>query len=116
MASKSAVERLLRNREITRSTLQHLPLLVPLGVVSEITGLSCRDIAEEVRAGRLRTYRCRAGGLRKYFRADVLAIAGLGSNGEDLRACDPSKSAANGSNPCLAGSTIGMPGLTPPPA
>lgn len=116
MGSKSAIERLLRTRAITRATLQHLPLLVPLGVVSEITGLSFRDIAHEVRAGRLRIYRCREGGLRKYFRADVLAIAGLGPSAEDVAAGHPVQTGANGTNPFPAGSTFGSRGLTPPAA
>jgi hypothetical protein len=116
MDFESPIERLLRPREITRHMLLHLPLLIPLGVVSEITGLSFRDIAQEVRSGKLRTWQGRVGGLKKYFRNDALAIAGLGPSGEDVRACDPCKPGANGSNPCPPGSTNGSRGLTPPPA
>ncbi len=116
MDSDSPIARVLRQREITRHTLQHLPLLIPLGVVAEITGLSFRDIALEVRSGRLRTWQGRPGGLKKYFRSDVLAIAGLGPSGDDARASDPVKPGANGFNPYPAPSTNGSRGLTPPTA
>lgn len=105
--------RTFRSMPITRATLLQLPLLVSLSVVSEITGLSFRDISEEVRSGRMRTYKCRAGGQNKYFRADMFALAGLSICADDMR---PAKNGANGSNPCPAGSTFGSPGLTPPAA
>lgn len=115
MAS-NPIDRLLRQREITRTTLRHLPLLIPLGVVSEITGLSFRDIAVEVRSGRVRTWQGRPGGLRKYFRDDVLAIAGMGPATDDGRNGDAIKSVAFRSNPMPPLSTSDRPGLTPPPA
>lgn len=116
MDSDSPIARVLRQREITRHTLQHLPLLIPLGVVLEITGLSYKDVAQEVRSGRLRAWQGRPGGNKRYFRADVLAIAGLGPSGDDERATNQAKSGANGVNPCPAPSTNGSRGLTPPPA
>lgn len=106
-------KRTFRAMPVTRATLLQLPLLVSLSVVSEITGLSFRDIAEEVRTGRLRTYKCRAGGQNKYFRSDIFALAGLSIYADDLR---PAQNGPNGSNPCPAPSTNGSRGLTPPPA
>ncbi len=116
MGSESRMERIMRGRPITRPMLQCLPLLVPLGVVSEVTGLSFREIAEEVRSGRLRAYRCREGGQKKYFRADMLALAGLGPAGDDPGPLNPAQTGANGANPTPTLSTSGRPGLTPPTA
>lgn len=59
----------------TRQEWDKLPLLLTRAVVMEWTGLSKRDLDDEVRKGRIRIYR----GLkkRKFLKVDVAAIVGM---------------------------------------
>lgn len=78
MASEQAnnrTARLMRPHPITRETLLRLPLLVPRGIVREVTGLSDAEVTDEVRAGRIRTWRSPGSKQNRYYRDDLLRIA-----------------------------------------
>lgn len=71
------MERMARAYPITTEFLQRLPLLLTRGVVREITGLSDAELSAEVREGRIRSY-CAPGATKlRYFRDDVVRIAGF---------------------------------------
>jgi hypothetical protein len=73
MASKS----LQRTERLTLEQWERLPWLLPRATVLEWTGLDRRELSAEVQAKRIRTFCPAAKGKRKYFKADVAALAGI---------------------------------------
>lgn len=68
----SNIERVER---LTLELWDRLPWLLPRATVLEWTGLSPRELEEEVRAGRLRVWRSRR--KRKWYKTEVAILAGI---------------------------------------
>lgn len=71
-------ERLQRAERLTQERWERLPFLLPRATVLEWTGLDRRELATEVKAGRIRVFK--PGGLLgkgKYFKSDVATLAGI---------------------------------------
>ena len=68
---ESQTERVQRSVEITSAMWRRLPMLLPRGVVLEITGLDSRELTREVSAGRIRFFKQTPDSKCKYFKADI---------------------------------------------
>lgn len=81
---------------------------MPWGVVREVTGMSDAEVRDEVASGRLRTWRAANAKMRRYYRDDVLRIAGVLMDPAPAR--NPPQTAAIHPKPQCRVSTPGGPG------
>jgi len=70
-----ASERIQRAERLTLERWERLPFLLPRAIVIEWTGLSWRELQEEIRTGRLRVFTAKR--KRKFFKTEVARLAGI---------------------------------------
>lgn len=74
----SKAARMVRTTALTPDFLRHLPYLLPLAVVIEITGLTKHGVRSAVEAGSLRQWKLSPNGRKaKYYREEVLRLIGV---------------------------------------
>lgn len=82
-----ASEALQRRGTLTLEGWQRLPYLLPRAVVLEWTGLSGRELSDQVRSGRLRVFRGRR--KAKYYRDEVGRLLGFPVQPQDTESTTP---------------------------